>query len=107
MELRTAYRVRFARGTVRLRPWCEVNHRPLDWASRHPTEGVRSSNHDRRCDRRDGWVGLSSARKITREPLVDDGKKFQGERNGALLRANGVVCVKKCLTGETFLEMDV
>jgi len=22
--------------------------------------GVRSSNHDRGCDRRDGWVGLSS-----------------------------------------------
>src|SRR5664279_394083 len=34
MELRTGYKVRFARGTVRLRPWCEVNHRPLDWASR-------------------------------------------------------------------------
>ncbi len=27
-------KVRFARGRVRLRPWCEVNHRPLDWTSR-------------------------------------------------------------------------
>ncbi len=34
MELRTGYKVRFARGRARLRPWCEVNHRPLDWASR-------------------------------------------------------------------------
>ncbi len=25
-----------------------------------PSEGVRSSNHDRKCDRRDAWVGLSS-----------------------------------------------
>jgi len=70
-----------------------------------PTEGVRSSNHDQSCDRRDGWVGLSSTREITREPLVDDGKSFQGERNGALLRADGVVRLKKCLTGETLLEM--
>jgi hypothetical protein len=39
--------------------------------------------------------------------LVDDGKRFQGERNGALLRADAVVRLKKCLTGETVLEMDV
>ena len=36
---------------------------------------------------------------------VDDGKSLQGERNGALLRADGVVRLKKCLTGETLLEM--
>ena len=28
------FEVRFARGRAWLRPWCEVNHRPLDWASR-------------------------------------------------------------------------
>src|SRR5580704_17675253 len=27
-------RVRFLRGTARYRIWCEVDHRPLDWASR-------------------------------------------------------------------------
>ena len=26
--------VRFVRGTARYRTWCEVEHRPLDWASR-------------------------------------------------------------------------
>jgi hypothetical protein len=31
-------------------------------ADYHPgfQRGVRSSNHDRGCDRRDAWVGLSS-----------------------------------------------
>src|SRR5271155_3041204 len=33
--------------------------------------GVRSSNHDRGCDRRDAWVGLSPDLKtITSEPTV-------------------------------------
>jgi hypothetical protein len=26
--------VRFVRGTARYRTWCEVEHRPLGWASR-------------------------------------------------------------------------
>jgi hypothetical protein len=42
-------------------PWCAVKHREIDWASRSSSRrGVRSSNHDRSCDRRDAWVGLSS-----------------------------------------------
>ncbi|WP_157467931.1 transposase, partial [Edaphobacter aggregans] len=28
------FAVRFARGRAWIRPWCEVNHRPLDWVSR-------------------------------------------------------------------------
>ncbi len=58
--LRAVEKVRFARGTARNRRWCEVEHREIDWASRSSSPGVRSSNHDRRCDRRDAWVGLSS-----------------------------------------------
>src|SRR5580692_2454231 len=34
MRLSTDFAVRFARGRAWIRPWCEVNHRPLDWASR-------------------------------------------------------------------------
>ena len=54
----------FARGAARTRPWCEVDHRPLDGAPRSLAiqEGVRSRNHGRSCDRIDGWVGPSSAR---------------------------------------------
>jgi hypothetical protein len=33
-DLPTDFAVRFARGKACIRPWCEVNHRPLDWASR-------------------------------------------------------------------------
>jgi hypothetical protein len=39
--------------------WCEVKHRAIDWVSRSPHWGVRSSNHDRKSDRRDAWVELS------------------------------------------------
>ena len=47
------------RGKARKSRWCGVKHRVIDWVSRSPSRGVRSSNHDRRCDRRDAWVGLS------------------------------------------------
>jgi transposase len=36
MELSATLKVRFARGTARKRPWCEVDHRLIDWASRSP-----------------------------------------------------------------------
>jgi transposase len=58
--LPTVRKARFARGRARKSPWCAVNHRRNDWVSRSLRRGVRSSNHDRSCDRRDGWVGLSS-----------------------------------------------
>jgi hypothetical protein len=36
-----------------------TKHREIDWAARSTfTGGVRSSNHDQGCDRRDAWVGL-------------------------------------------------
>ena len=31
------FEVRLARGRAWLQTWCEVNHRPLDWASRSLT----------------------------------------------------------------------
>ena len=34
MGLRAAEKVRFARGTARKSPWCVVEHREIDWASR-------------------------------------------------------------------------
>jgi transposase len=34
MGLRAAEKVRFARGTARKSPWCGVEHRVIDWASR-------------------------------------------------------------------------
>jgi transposase len=39
MELRATYKVRFARGTARKSPWCAVDHRRNDWASRSPSRG--------------------------------------------------------------------
>jgi transposase len=60
MGLRAVEKNRFARGTARTSPRCAVEHRVIDWVSRSHSRGVRSSNHDRGCDRRDAWVGLSS-----------------------------------------------
>ena len=37
MELRATYKVRCARGTARKSPWCAVEHRRNDWASRSVT----------------------------------------------------------------------
>jgi hypothetical protein len=40
MGLRAVEKVRFARGTTRKSPWCAVDHRVIDWASR--SSSVRS-----------------------------------------------------------------
>jgi len=46
-------------GTAWKSSWCAVNHRRNDWASRSSSRrGLWTRNHDRACDRRDGWVGL-------------------------------------------------
>ena len=37
--LRTGEKVRFARGTTWKSPWCAVEHRVIDWASRSPSRG--------------------------------------------------------------------
>jgi len=42
MGLRAVEKVRFARGKARIRRWCEVEHRVIDWVSRSPSRG--SSN---------------------------------------------------------------
>ena len=36
MELRAVEQVRFARGKARKSPWCEAEHRVIDWVSRSP-----------------------------------------------------------------------
>ena len=42
MGLRAVEKVRFARGKARIRRWCAVEHREIDWVSRSPSRG--SSN---------------------------------------------------------------
>jgi hypothetical protein len=37
MRLSAVLEVRLARGTARDGQWCEINHRPVDWASRSLT----------------------------------------------------------------------
>lgn len=72
---------RFARGTAWNSPWCRL---ALALMIRRPApRGVRRSNHDRGCDRRDGWVGLSSIRQIRSEPQVGMATALI-DRNGAL-----------------------
>src|SRR5260370_6663460 len=70
-------------------------------------QGVRSSNHGRTCDRRDGWVGPSSARQITCEPsssMMNSSTKAQSKQ---LLGVRVVLRSKNALTPQTLLEMDV
>ena len=38
MELPASYEIRFARGTARTSPWCAVEHRVIDWASRSSSQ---------------------------------------------------------------------
>ena len=61
LGLRTVAKARFARGRARKSPWCAVNHRRNDWASRslccREFEQVIMIAVR---DRRDGWVGPSS-----------------------------------------------
>jgi transposase len=59
MESRRNEKARFARGRARKSPWCAVITDVMIGYPAPLRRGVRSSNHDRGCDRRDGWVGLS------------------------------------------------
>ena len=74
----------------------------------HPAplgRGVRSSNHDRGCDRRDGWVGLSAGPKRLTASLRLVWQT-QRERNGA--RRSECRCVlENVLTPPTLLEMGI
>ena len=66
VRLSTDFAVRFARGRAWFRPWCEVNHRPLDWASRSLSREFEVVIMVERAIGEMGkWVGPSSARKIT------------------------------------------
>src|ERR1700722_10084160 len=60
--------------------------------------GVRSSNHDRGCDRRDAWVGLSPDLKtITSEPTVGKATpSMRAKWRSSLSACHGVL--EKCLT---------
>src|SRR3984893_12999142 len=61
--------------------------------------GVRSSNHDRRCDRRDAWVELSfRPETITSGPLVGMAEPSTRAKWRALRSARSST-LKKCLTG--------
>ena len=44
-RLRPVAKVRFARGRARKSPWCAVNHRRNDWASRSPSQQELSPTH--------------------------------------------------------------
>src|SRR5258708_22176583 len=99
MGLRAVEKVRFAPGTARKSRWGEVKHRVIYWASRSPLRGVRSSNHDRRCDRRDAWVELSfRPETITSGPLVGMAEPSTRAKWRALRSARSST-LKKCLTG--------
>src|SRR5882724_896652 len=59
-----------------------------------PEKGDRRSNHGRSFDRRDGWVGLSSAREITREPW----SSMRSRNHNEIMRSyerKEAVCLKK------------
>src|SRR3984957_20410529 len=70
--------------------------------------GVRSSNHDRGCDRRDAWVGLSPDLKtITSEPTVGKGNTIN-ESEMALFFECMQSCARKGLdTGRHCQRRDV
>jgi len=60
LGLRSVAKAQFARGRARKSPWCAVNHRRNDWASRSPLGEFEQVIMIAVRDRRDGWVGLSS-----------------------------------------------
>jgi hypothetical protein len=64
---------------------------------------VRSSNHDRECDRRDGWVGPSSDLNRLRASLGWMGTSSTRAKWRALRSARSST-LKKCLTAPTLLE---
>ena len=89
-QLRREERAQFARGTAWNSRWCQFASALMTRRPAPPYRGgVRSSNHDRSCDRRDGWVGLSSEPMDYSEPLGWSWRFFQRERNGALFGVHG------------------
>src|SRR5262249_55916566 len=107
MELRATYKVRFARRTARKSPWGAVEHRRNDWASCSPSRGVRSSNHDRSCDRRDGWVGPSFLTCNDYEWALVGMAEPATRAKWRALRSARASALKKYLTGTTLSEMGI
>jgi hypothetical protein len=73
---------------------CAVEHRAIDWASRSPSRGVRTRNHDRSCDRRDAWVEskISDLQLITTPALVGDWWGFEPFSARAKWRSSTSAC---------------
>src|SRR5437867_9716632 len=75
----------------------------------HPAplrRGVRSSNHDRGCDRRDGWVGLSPDRNDCERAFGLDWQISTRAKWRSFPSARRSV-LQKSLTPPTLLEMAI
>jgi len=59
------------------------------------------------ADRRDAWVGLSSWLEMDYGASLGWHGHSHRERNGALLRVQGVVSASQCLTAPTLSETPV
>src|SRR6202007_37047 len=96
MRLSTDFAVRFARGGAWIRPWCEVNHRPLDWASRSLSREFEVVIMVERAIGEMVGSDPSSARKITCEPLSAMMSLFN-QSVTKQLRGVSVVLRSKCI----------
>src|SRR5437667_6509189 len=77
MGLRAIDKIRFARGKARKSRWCEVKN--IELLTGYPAplhRGVRSTNHDRRYDRRDAWVELCQEARERACCTEDEGGPF-------------------------------
>ena len=104
MRLSTDFAVRFARGRAWIRPWCEVNHRPLDWASRSLS---REFEVVIMVERAIGeMVGSDRIRpKDYMRTFVDDDEFVQPKRNETAPRSECRHTFKNALTQPRLLEM--
>jgi hypothetical protein len=96
----------FACGKGRKSPWCAVNHRVMIGHPAPLRGGFRSSNRDRSCDRRDGWVGVSLVPLTIKTSLsfawqTSTRAKWRSARSGCSS------VLEKVLTSPTLLEMAI
>src|SRR4030088_2203977 len=106
MRLSTDFAVRFARGRAWIRPWCEVNHRPLDWASRSLSREFEVVIMVERA------IGeMVGSDRVPPERLhanlVGDDEFVQPKRNETAPRSECRVTFKNVLPQPRLLEMDV
>jgi hypothetical protein len=85
---------KFGSHAARTSPWCAVDHRRNDWASRSPSRGVCSSNQSTLRPKR--WMGRTEFPdlKRLRASLGLGMATLQRERNGALFGVHELVCSK-------------